>query len=68
MKLYQTYTSPFPTRVRLVLYAKGLSPQIIEPPGFHATVESRATTTTSTRSAECRRWSPTTAAPCRNPR
>jgi glutathione S-transferase len=41
MKLYQTYTSPFPTRVRLVLYAKGLSPQIIEPPGFHATVESK---------------------------
>ena len=39
MKLYQTYTSPFPTRVRLVLYAKGLEPQIIEPPGFHATTE-----------------------------
>jgi len=41
MKLYQTYTSPFPTRVRLVLYAKGLSPEIIEPPGFHATTESK---------------------------
>jgi glutathione S-transferase len=41
MKLYQTYTSPFPTRVRLVLYAKGLNPEIIEPPGFHATVESK---------------------------
>jgi glutathione S-transferase len=41
VKLYQTYTSPFPTRVRLVLYAKGLSPEIIEPPGFHATVESK---------------------------
>ena len=41
MKLYQTYTSPFPTRVRLVLYAKGLSSEIIEPPGFHATVESK---------------------------
>jgi glutathione S-transferase len=41
MKLYQTYTSPFPTRVRLVLYAKGLAPEIIEPPGFHATVESK---------------------------
>jgi glutathione S-transferase len=41
MKLYQTYTSPFPTRVRLVLYAKGLSPELIEPPGFHATVESK---------------------------
>jgi glutathione S-transferase len=41
MKLYQTYTSPFPTRVRLVLYAKGLNPEIIEPPGFHATRESK---------------------------
>ena len=41
MKLYQTYTSPFPTRVRLVLDAKGLAPQIIEPPGFHATTESK---------------------------
>jgi len=41
MKLYQTYTSPFPTRVRLVLYVKGLEPQIIEPPGFHATTESK---------------------------
>ena len=41
MKLYQTYTSPFPTRVRLMLYAKGLSPEIIEPPGFHATRESK---------------------------
>jgi glutathione S-transferase len=41
VKLYQTYTSPFPTRVRLVLYAKGLTPEIIEPPGFHATVESK---------------------------
>ena len=41
MKLYQTYTSPFPTRVRLVLYAKGLTPEIIEPPGFHATTESK---------------------------
>jgi glutathione S-transferase len=41
MKLYQTYTSPFPTRVRLVIYAKGLEVEIIEPPGFHATVESK---------------------------
>jgi glutathione S-transferase len=41
LKLYQTYTSPFPTRVRLCLYAKGLTPQIIEPPGFHATTESK---------------------------
>jgi glutathione S-transferase len=41
MKLYQTYTSPFPTRVRLVLYAKDLAPEIIEPPGFHATTESK---------------------------
>jgi len=41
MKLYQTYTSPFPTRVRLVIYAKGLEVEIIEPPGFHATAESK---------------------------
>jgi glutathione S-transferase len=41
VKLYQTYTSPFPTRVRLCLYAKGLDVEIIEPPGFHATPESK---------------------------
>ncbi len=36
MKLYQTYLSPFPTRVRLLIYAKGLDVEIVEPPGFHA--------------------------------
>ena len=41
MKLYQTYTSPFPTRVRLCLYAKRIDVEIIEPPGFHATTESK---------------------------
>jgi glutathione S-transferase len=41
MKLYQTYTSPFPTRVRLVLYAKGIEVEIIEPPGFHTSAESK---------------------------
>ena len=41
MKLYQTYTSPFPTRVRLVLYAKGLDVEIIEPAGFHTSAESK---------------------------
>ena len=41
MKLYQTYTSPFPTRVRLVLYAKGIEAEIIEPPGFHSSAESK---------------------------
>src|SRR5215469_10849718 len=41
MKLYQTYASPFPTRVRLLLYAKGIEVEIIEPPGFHATTESK---------------------------
>jgi glutathione S-transferase len=41
MKLYQTYTSPFPTRVRLMLYAKGIEAEIIEPPGFHASAESK---------------------------
>lgn len=35
MKLYQTYLSPFPTRVRLVLYAKGLDIPFVEPPGIH---------------------------------
>jgi glutathione S-transferase len=41
MKLYQTYTSPFPSRVRLVLYAKGLPFEVIEPPGFHSSAESK---------------------------
>ena len=41
MKLYQTYTSPFPTRVRLMLYAKGIEVEIIEPPGFHSSAESK---------------------------
>jgi glutathione S-transferase len=41
MKLYQTMTSPFPTRVRLVLYAKGLDVEIIEPPGFHTAAEGK---------------------------
>jgi glutathione S-transferase len=35
MKLYQTYLSPFPTRVRLSLYAKGIEFEVIEPPGIH---------------------------------
>jgi len=35
MKLHQTYLSPFPTRVRLVLYAKGIPCEIVTPPGFH---------------------------------
>jgi len=34
MKLYQTYVSPFPTRVRLSLYAKGIPFEVVEPPGF----------------------------------
>ena len=41
MKLYQTYTSPFPTRVRLLLYAKGIEAEIIEPPGFHSSAEAK---------------------------
>jgi glutathione S-transferase len=41
MKLYQTYASPFPTRVRLMLYAKGIAAEIIEPPGFHASSEAK---------------------------
>src|SRR4051812_10237309 len=41
MKLYQTYASPFPTRVRLLLYAKGIAVEIVEPPGFHASTEAK---------------------------
>lgn len=41
MKLFQTYDSPFPTRVRLLLYAKGIGAEIILPPGFGASPESR---------------------------
>lgn len=41
MKLYQTYTSPFPTRVRLALYAKEIEVEMIEPPGFHSSAESK---------------------------
>jgi glutathione S-transferase len=41
MKLYQTYASPFPTRVRLLLYAKGIDVEVVEPPGFHATAEGK---------------------------
>lgn len=41
MKLYQTYASPFPTRVRLLLYAKGIDVEIVEPPGFHASTEAK---------------------------
>jgi glutathione S-transferase len=35
MKLHQTYLSPFPTRVRLLVLAKGLDVEMVEPPGFH---------------------------------
>ena len=35
MRLYQTYLSPFPTRVRLLLYAKGIDMEFVEPPGIH---------------------------------
>ena len=33
MKLHQTFLSPFPTRVRLVLYAKGIDIPFVEPAG-----------------------------------
>lgn len=35
MKLYQTYLSPFPTRVRLLLYVKGIEMEFVEPSGIH---------------------------------
>jgi len=41
MKLYQTYLSPFPTRVRLMIYVKGLDVEIIEPARFHESAESK---------------------------
>jgi glutathione S-transferase len=41
MKLHQTYLSPFPTRVRLLLYAKGIEVEFVEPPGIHDSRESK---------------------------
>lgn len=41
MKLHQTYLSPFPTRVRLVLYAKNIEVEFVEPPGIHDSRESK---------------------------
>lgn len=41
MRLFQTYDSPFPTRVRLMLIAKGLDAEILQPPGFHGDGETK---------------------------
>ncbi len=41
MKLFQTFLSPFPARVRLLLYAKELAVELVEPPGFGAATESK---------------------------
>lgn len=41
MRLHQTYLSPFPTRVRLVLYAKKIEVEFVEPPGIHDSRESK---------------------------
>jgi len=41
MRLHQTYLSPFPTRVRLVLYAKNIDVEFVEPPGIHDSRESK---------------------------
>lgn len=41
MKLYQTYLSPFPTRVRMLLYAKGIEIEFVEPPGIHDSREGK---------------------------
>ncbi|MEQ8861455.1 MAG: glutathione S-transferase family protein [Pseudomonadales bacterium] len=35
LTLYQTYLSPFPTRVRLVLLVKGIEHELVAPPGIH---------------------------------
>ncbi len=34
MRLFQTFLSPFPVRVRLAIHAKGLEVEFVEPPGF----------------------------------
>jgi glutathione S-transferase len=41
MRLHQTYLSPFPTRVRLLLYAKKIVVEFVEPPGIHDSSESK---------------------------
>jgi glutathione S-transferase len=41
LKLHQTYLSPFPTRVRMLLYAKGIEVEFVEPPGIHDSRESK---------------------------
>ena len=41
MKLYQTYLSPFPTRVRLMIYLKGLDVEIVRPSGFHGDTQGK---------------------------
>lgn len=41
MKLYQTYLSPFPTRVRLMIYVKGLDIEIVDLTRFHESAESK---------------------------
>lgn len=41
MKLHQTFLSPFPTRVRMMLYAKGIEIPFVEPPGIHDSRESK---------------------------
>ncbi|MGH6871599.1 MAG: glutathione S-transferase family protein [Rhizomicrobium sp.] len=41
MKLHQTFLSPFPTRVRMLLYAKGIEVEFVEPPGIHDSRESK---------------------------
>jgi glutathione S-transferase len=43
MRLYQTFLSPFPTRVRLVLYFKGIDVEFVEPPGIHDSREAKGT-------------------------
>ena len=35
MKLHRPFLSPFPTRVRQLLYAKGMDIPFVEPTGIH---------------------------------
>ncbi len=61
MKLYQPYLSPFPTRVRLMLYAKGIDAEIVTPHAHrrhshsHALVGRRMTADLSRTRSEARR-------------
>jgi len=49
----QGYLSPFPTRVRLLLYAKGIDVEIAEPSGFHGDPEPKGEYLEVTQGDQC---------------